>query len=60
MKKDNYSMEKVTLAPGEVERWKKVAGQPLWDAWVKDMTAKDLPAQKVLDETVRMVKKYTK
>jgi TRAP-type C4-dicarboxylate transport system substrate-binding protein len=60
MKKNNYSMEKITLAPSEVERWKKVAGQPLWDSWVKEMTAKGLPAQKVLDETLKLVKKYSK
>jgi TRAP-type C4-dicarboxylate transport system substrate-binding protein len=59
MKKGNYSMEKVTLAPAEVERWKKTAGQPLWDSWVKDMSSKNLAGQKILDETLRIVKKYT-
>jgi TRAP-type C4-dicarboxylate transport system substrate-binding protein len=60
MKKANYSMEKVTLAQVEVDRWKKAAGQPLWDSWVKEMNSKSMPGQKVLDETLRVVKKYTK
>jgi TRAP-type C4-dicarboxylate transport system substrate-binding protein len=59
MKKGNYTMEKITLSPSESDRWKQIAGKPLWDSWVKDMNAKGLAGQKVLDATLALVKKYS-
>ncbi len=59
MKKNNYSMEKVSLTPAEAQRWKQVAGQPLWDSWVKELASKGLAGQKVMDQTLSLVKKYT-
>ena len=57
-KKDGKKQEKVSLDPGELEKWKKIAGQPIWDTWVKEMNKKGLPGQKVLDATMRLMKKY--
>jgi len=59
MQKGNFNMQKISLTPAEAQRWVKIAGQPLWDSWVKDMNAKGLPGQKVLDATLALVKKYS-
>ena len=56
-KKGNYEINKYVVPPEEVERWTKVAGEPLWKEWVKKMEGKGRPeAQKILDETLRMLK----
>jgi len=57
-KKEGQKYEKVSLAPGELEKWKKIAGEPIWDEWVKEMNKKGLPGQKVLDTTMRLLKKH--
>ena len=59
MQKGNFIMQKISLTPAESQRWIKTAGQPLWDSWIKDMNAKGLPGQKVLDATLALVKKYS-
>jgi TRAP-type C4-dicarboxylate transport system substrate-binding protein len=51
-------VEKVSLDPGEMEKWEKIAGEPVWDEWVEEMNKKGLPGKKVLDEARRLVKKY--
>lgn len=51
--------EIIDLTPEEFEKW-KATGKPAWDKWVKQMEAKGLPGQKVLDEAVKLVEKYSK
>ena len=53
-----HKFEKVSLDPGELERWEETAGKPLWDKWVADMDSKGLAGQKVLDEYRRLLEKY--
>ena len=48
----------VGLDPGELEKWIDVAGKPVWDKWAADMEAKGLPGRKILDEALRLLKKY--
>jgi hypothetical protein len=57
-KKDGKKLEKISLDPGEIEKWKKIAGEPIWNEWVEEMNKKGLPGQKVLDTTKRLLKKY--
>jgi TRAP-type C4-dicarboxylate transport system substrate-binding protein len=52
-------MQRVELNPGEYEKWKEVAGKPVWDKWRADMSAKGLNGQKVLDATLSLLKKYS-
>jgi len=41
-----------------VERWRKVAGEPIWREWVKRMESKGYAvAQQVLDTTLELLKK---
>jgi TRAP-type C4-dicarboxylate transport system substrate-binding protein len=58
VRKEGLKMEKVSLDAGEVEKWKKIAGEPIWDEWVEAMEKKGLPGKKVLGETSRLMKKY--
>jgi TRAP-type C4-dicarboxylate transport system substrate-binding protein len=53
----NYEMVRYTLPPDELARWRKVAGQPIWDDWVKKMEAKGYPqAREILNATLEMLK----
>jgi len=51
--------EIIDLSPEELAKW-RATGKPAWEKWVKKMEAKGLPGQKVLDETVKLVEKYSK
>lgn len=42
----------------EIDKWTQIGGQPLWNKWITDMKAKNLPGQAVLDETVKLFKEY--
>lgn len=48
----------VVLDPAEVERW-KAASQPVVDQWVKDVTAKGIDGQKLLEEARQLIQQYT-
>jgi TRAP-type C4-dicarboxylate transport system substrate-binding protein len=54
--KTGHKLVHYTLPPDELARWQEVGGRPLWDAYVKKVTAKGLPGQAVLDELLRLVK----
>jgi TRAP-type C4-dicarboxylate transport system substrate-binding protein len=54
--KTGHRLIDYTLTPEELARWQEVGGKPLWDAWVKKVTAKGLPGQAVLDELLQLVK----
>jgi len=57
IKKGNYQMTKFTVPPDELAKWSKVAGEPLWNEWVKRMEGKGRPdAQKVLDAALELLK----
>jgi TRAP-type C4-dicarboxylate transport system substrate-binding protein len=58
VKAGNYQMIKYTVPPEELERWTKVAGEPLWKEWVKKMESKGRPeAQQVLNTALELLKK---
>lgn len=48
----------ITLPPEKVKAWQEAA-QPVIDNWVKDMDAKGLHGQELLDEARALIKKYT-
>ena len=52
-----YQIAKYVLPPEELEKWRKVAGEPLWREWVKRMEAKGHPdAQKILNASLELLK----
>ncbi len=56
-KAGNYEINRYVVPPDEVERWRKVAGQPLWDEWVKKMEGKGhKEARDVLNSAIEMLK----
>ena len=58
IRKDKQKWERVELDKGELEKWKKTAGQPVWNEWTEDMNKLGLPAKKIMDQTVQLVEKY--
>ena len=39
-KAGNYEINRYEVPPDEVARWSKVAGEPIWNEWVKKMEGK--------------------
>lgn len=57
VKAGNFDMIRYVVPPAEVERWTKVGGEPIWDAWVKKMEGNGLKdARDVLNTTLDMLK----
>ena len=58
IKAGNYTMERFELPDAEVARWRKVAGEPLWEEWVKKMEGKGhKEARAILNDAIEMLKK---
>jgi TRAP-type transport system periplasmic protein len=56
VRKTNRQIIRYDLPPQEVERWRKVAGNPLWKDWVKRMEDKGRPeAKQILNATLEML-----
>jgi TRAP-type transport system periplasmic protein len=59
VKKQGLEMVEYTMPADELARWSAVAGQPLWDAWVKKMTDEGRPeAKDILKTTLDLIKSY--
>ena len=55
-----YDIVEYTPTPEELVQWQQSA-RPIWDKWVKDMTAAGHPeAQEILDTTLALLKSYKK
>jgi TRAP-type C4-dicarboxylate transport system substrate-binding protein len=53
-----YEMVRYNMSPEDVARWTKIAGEPIWNEWVKKMEAKGhTDARAVLDATLDLLKK---
>jgi TRAP-type transport system periplasmic protein len=58
IKKEGVAMNTYTLPPEEVKRWRSVAGEPIWQSWVKKMEGKGMPeAQQILKTALEMLEK---
>jgi len=42
-------LEFVTYSDKDLETFRQVGGKPVWEKWVKEMSAKGIPAQELLD-----------
>jgi TRAP-type C4-dicarboxylate transport system substrate-binding protein len=58
VQKGGFTLQQVSLDTGEFDKWKQIAGKPIWDKWVADMNAKGLPGQKVMDAALALINKY--
>ena len=58
LKQTGKKMERITMDAGELEKWKKLAGEPVWDAWADRMEKKGLPGKKTLGDALKLIEKY--
>ena len=58
MKKTGQKFEEVKVDPAEVAKWKKIAGEPIWEQWVQQMEKRGAPAREILNEAIRLVEKH--
>jgi TRAP-type transport system periplasmic protein len=57
VKAGNYALDRYVVPPDELVRWRKLAGEPLWDEWVKKMEAKGhKEARDILNATLEFLK----
>jgi TRAP-type C4-dicarboxylate transport system substrate-binding protein len=57
VKGGNYEMNRYVVPPDELGGWRKLAGEPLWDEWVKKMEAKGhAEARDILNTTLELLK----
>jgi TRAP-type C4-dicarboxylate transport system substrate-binding protein len=54
-----YGIEVIDPTPEEMAQW-QAAGDSFKAKWIAEMEAKGLPGQKVFDECVRLIQKYSK
>ena len=53
----NIELNRYDVPPAEVARWNKVAGEPLWDEWVKKMEGKGhKEARDILNSALELAK----
>lgn len=55
---EGAKFEIINLSSDEVDVFRKTAAEPVQKQWVKSLEKKGLPAQKVLDDFKKLVKKY--
>jgi len=56
-KAGNYEMDRYTVPAAEVANWSKIAGEPIWNEWVKKMEGKgQKDARAVLDSALALLK----
>lgn len=56
VKSENREIQLYALPDAEKQRWLDTAGKPIWEQWVKKMTAEGRPeAQKILDSAIEIM-----
>jgi hypothetical protein len=56
-KAGNYELNRYPVPAAEEERWRKVAGEPIWNEWVKKLEGKGhKEAREVLDTAISLLK----
>lgn len=56
-KAGNYEINRYNVPAAEVERWRKIAGEPIWNEWVKKNEGKgQKDARQILDSALEMLK----
>src|SRR6266700_41395 len=57
VKAGNYEINRYVVPPDELARWLKLAGEPIWDDWVKRMAARGHPeARDILNTALDLLK----
>jgi TRAP-type transport system periplasmic protein len=59
IKQEGNQMIEYTIPPAELEKWKEVAGKPLWKKWVTARVAEGhTDGQRILDRTLELIETY--
>jgi TRAP-type C4-dicarboxylate transport system substrate-binding protein len=53
-------LEFVTYTEAELDEFRKIGAKPVWDAWIKEMSAKGIPAQQLFDLIMASAKQAAK
>lgn len=53
----NAKLKPIVYPDSELARFHKIGGKPVWDKWVKEHSAKGVPAQELLDLVMNTAKK---
>lgn len=53
-------LEFVTYTEAELDEFRKVGAKPVWDAWIREMSAKGIPAQELFDLIMTTAKRAAK
>lgn len=57
VKAAGITLNRYDVPPAEIERWKKTAGEPLWEAWVQKMEGKGhKEARQILNTALELAK----
>jgi hypothetical protein len=57
VKAGNYELNRYPVPADELDRWRKVAGEPIWNDWVKRMETKGHPeAREILNTALEYLK----
>jgi TRAP-type C4-dicarboxylate transport system substrate-binding protein len=58
-KKQGFEMVEYNMPDDQIAKWSTLAGQPLWDEWVKTQTSQGRPESKEIFGTVQdLIKTY--
>lgn len=57
MKAGGFKVEEVEMETAELAKYNEIA-RGMWDEWVKEVTAKGVNGQAILDEAIRLIAKY--
>jgi TRAP-type C4-dicarboxylate transport system substrate-binding protein len=59
IKEKKAEMIEYTVPAAEIEKWREVAGKPLWESWVKEQEGKgSKDARNILNDVLQMLKDY--
>ncbi len=51
-------MKEVVFSRADLEEFRRVAGQPVWDEWIAEWTPKGVPARQLLDYVLEQARKH--
>jgi len=57
---EKRKLEAIKVTPEMREKLIKTAGKPVWDQWVAETEAKNLPGKEALDLVLNLIKKHSK
>ncbi len=54
---DKRGLTRIVYTPEQIEKLREIAAKPVWEAWIKEVDAKGIPGQELLDYVLEAAKK---